>query len=405
MISRKTILSILPALLCHTVVAHAFEHPGVIVSKDDISFVKDKISNQAEPWLSSYNTMLANPLAALNYTPNAQWDSMACGGPDGEGLNSRCTHERSDARAAYTQALAWAYSGKEVYAENAIKIMNAWANQFTGHHSGQNQALQAAWAAAVWARAAEIIKYTYIKNGESAWGKSDADRFGNMLRERYIADINKQKTNCHFGNWQAVITEAKINTAVYLDDNTLFNEAIGRFKDYFPTYVYTYNDGALPVPIAGCYSHDRLDEFKGYWSIPKKDTPLLQGHAQETCRDIEHLAYGIAGFTNTAQTAYIQGIDLFQLEQDRFISMMEFNAPFDMKGDTLLKQQCGVATPVYGGLKGSMHIAYNHFSKDNEISMPNTKAWMSENGQIRPEGFFHYLWESLTHTRSPDSSK
>ncbi|HHQ4780915.1 TPA: alginate lyase family protein [Aeromonas veronii] len=387
------------SLLCAAHNVFAFEHPGVLLNKTDIEFVRQKVSNEVEPWFSSYKNMLASPLANRSYLPTAKWDSMACGGPDGEGIAQRCKIEREDARAAYTQALAWLYSGDNVYAENSINIMNAWSEQFTGHHTGQNQALQASWAAAVWARAAEIIKHTYIIDGSSKWNSDKIKKFEHMLRSRYIDDINGQKTDCHFGNWQAVITEAKLNSAVFLDDQKLFDESLERFHKYFPTYVYLYSDGGLPKPIAGCYSHDELDKFNSYWSITNKTTPLKQGHAQETCRDLEHLAYGVAGFVNTAQTAYVQGVDLYSQEKERFISVMEFNAALDMAGNRDLLNECGMNVPVLGGLKGTMHIAYNHISKINGVYLPNTEKWLFENGSQRPQGFFHYLWEELTHTK------
>lgn len=82
------------SLLCAAHNVFAFEHPGVLLEKTDIEFVRQKVSNEVEPWFSSYKSMLASPLANRSYLPTAKWDSMACGGPDGEGIAQRCKIER-----------------------------------------------------------------------------------------------------------------------------------------------------------------------------------------------------------------------------------------------------------------------------------------------------------------------
>ena len=387
------ISSLLHGLLCSHVYAQGFSHPGVLLNLKQLEFVKNKIVNNEEPWFSRFNVMKANSLSSVNYEPTADWNSMNCGGADKEGLGNRCIYERTDARAAYTQALMWFYSGNPIYANNAVKIMNAWSSNFNGNHGGQNQALQASWALSVWARAAEIIKYTYN------WPTSEVEAFKRLIN-KYLNDIDGQKTMCHFGNWQAVITEAKINSAVFLDDPELFNSAVARFRSYLPAYIYRETDGGLPVAIEGCKYNESDDELKKYWSIENKKSILKEGHAQETCRDLEHLAYGFAGYVNTAQTAYIQGVDLYSEGLDRMVSAMEFNTSFDHESSVLdIVRECGHYSPRLGGLRGTLSIAYNHYHNDNHVPMEMTEKWLATNQDSLPEGRFHYLWESLTHQR------
>ena len=77
-----------------------------------------------------------------------------------------------DARAAYTHALLWAYTGNQANANKAIEIMNAWSSTLTeikfdqprrpdnGSQIWANGKLQAGWGGSLFARAAEIIRYT-----------------------------------------------------------------------------------------------------------------------------------------------------------------------------------------------------------------------------------------------------
>lgn len=388
----RVVLYLVALLVCAQGFAKAFIHPGILLDKPQLDYVKHKINANKEPWLSRYLVMKNHALAALDHQPNAKWDGLNCGGSDGAGKNDRCRHEINDARAAYTQALLWYYSEDTRYAENAIQILNAWSNDFTGQHGGYNQALQAAWALAVWTRAAEIIRYSY------PWPKRQVVQFENMIRDRYLADIDEHNTDCYFGNWQAVITEAKISAAVFLEDSELFESAIIRYQTYFPLYFYLEKDGQLPFALNKCQYASKQARLKTYWNIQSKYTPLVSGHTQETCRDLEHTAYGIAGYVNTAQTAHIQQRDLFVQSQERFITALEFQASLDQP-DSQLDLVCGKSVERKGGLTGTLLIAYQHYTKAHNIAMPNVKFWMDHNIELRPEGYFHYLWESLTHQR------
>ena len=388
----RVVLYLLALLVCPQSFAKAFIHPGILLDKSQLDYVKHKIKANKEPWLSRYLVMKNHALAALDHQPNAKWDGLNCGGSDGAGKNDRCRHEINDARAAYTQALLWYYSEDTRYAENAIQILNAWSDDFTGQHGGYNQALQAAWALAVWTRAAEIIRYSY------PWPNRQVVQFENMIRDRYLADIDEYNTDCYFGNWQAVITEAKISAAVFLEDSELFESAIIRYQTYFPLYFYLEKDGQLPFALNKCQYAAKQARLKTYWNIQSKYTPLVSGHTQETCRDLEHTAYGIAGYVNTAQTAHIQQRDLFVQSQERFITALEFQASLDQP-DSQLDLVCGKSVERKGGLTGTLLIAYEHYSKNHNIAMPNVKFWMDHNIELRPEGYFHYLWESLTHQR------
>src|SRR5690606_15863865 len=57
-------------------------------------------------------------------------------------------------------------------------------------------------------------------------------------------------------------------------------------------------------------------------SSPVKDTGIRfqNGQAQESCRDLGHTAMGLGGIINTAETAWIQGDDLYGEEQERIIT-------------------------------------------------------------------------------------
>ena len=65
----------------------------------------------------------------------------------------------NDAISAYTHALLWAANRDSRHAEKAIEVMDAWSG-ILKKHNNSNAPLQAGWAASVWARAAEIVRFS-----------------------------------------------------------------------------------------------------------------------------------------------------------------------------------------------------------------------------------------------------
>src|ERR1700683_3946875 len=106
-----------------------FYHPGVLVNRPQLEFVKTKIAAGMQPWKSAFDAARSDPLGSLAYPPHP-WKSVTAGPYSRPDLGAK--DEQHDSEAAYTQALLWFYSGNPAYAENAIKIMNAWSAMFVG---------------------------------------------------------------------------------------------------------------------------------------------------------------------------------------------------------------------------------------------------------------------------------
>src|SRR6185369_16878952 len=104
--------------------AQAFRHPGVLVSKEQLDFVKAKIAAGEEPWKSAFAKLKSSSYASLSMTPKPR-ASVDCGAYSSP--NNGCSEELNDAWSAYTQALLWSYTGNKANADKAIQILNAWS--------------------------------------------------------------------------------------------------------------------------------------------------------------------------------------------------------------------------------------------------------------------------------------
>jgi hypothetical protein len=354
--------------------AGPFIHPGVQVDKAQLDFVKGKIAAHAEPWTAAFAAMKNSSFGSLKYKakPRADVECGAYSNPD-----HGCTDEKNDAIAAYTHALLWYFTGDRAHAGKAIEIMNAWSAVLV-KHTNSNAPLQAAWAASVFPRAAELIRHTY-----DGWAKHDVDAFGKMLSKVYMPLIDHGSDSN--GNWELSMIEASMGIAVFLDDRDAFNTAVKLWRKRVPAYVYLASDGATPVaPPQG---------NKNWVKFWYDQTKLVDGLSQETCRDLGHVQYGLAAMTNAAETATIQRVNLFAEQTQRLRATYEFHAKWLNK------------SPVPGWLCGGKlkevspdpmwEIGYNALANRLGQDLPETKRLIQK---IRPTKADHHMaWETLTH--------
>ncbi|WP_326605842.1 alginate lyase family protein [Streptomyces sp. NBC_01799] len=370
------------AMKAATVAAPAsFTHPGVLVSRPQLDFVRAKVQAGAQPWKSAYDQMLASKYASLTRTAKPR-AIVECGSYSNP--NYGCTDEREDAIAAYTLALAWYITQDSRYAQKSIEIMDAWSAVIQDH-TNSNAPLQTGWAGSSWPRAAEIIKYTY-----SSWPNSG--RFATMLRNVYLPKvINGSNSN---GNWELSMTEAAIGIAVFLEDRTAYDKAVTKFRGRVPAYIYITADGALPKTAPGS-GLDTRDEIIGYW---QGQSTFMDGLSQETCRDLTHTGYGISAISHIAETSRIQGQDLYPEIAERLRHALGLHAKYQL-GAAVPSTLCG------GTLKDNLgpitEVGFNALHNRMGIAMTNTQT-LTE--QQRPAGSNNLFvaWETLTHANNPN---
>ncbi|KAI4240368.1 MAG: hypothetical protein L6R40_005194 [Gallowayella cf. fulva] len=371
-----------------------FKHPGVLINKAQLEFIKAKVAAKAQPWYDAYNALLADSLASPTRSPTP-FETVACGSSSmnpGDG----CHEEREDALAAYANALAWYISGTRSYAAKAISYMNAWARKIKDH-TASNAPLQSGWSAASWARAAEIIRYS-----NAGWSYSDITAFEKMLRNIYLPKIIGGSPNN--GNWElgkytmipsllmhtaatkpfadvaffdAVMMEAAQGISVFLNDGSSYDKAMKRFFDRAPAFVYLTSDGSCPkaAPINGFTNCSQIENFWKQYSFPEN------GIAQETCRDFHHTGLGISSMSHVAETSKIQGTDLWTTDVGtRIRYALGFHSKFEL-GTPIPSWLCGGSVDLkYGKSDFAItEVGYNALSNRLGIAMTNTGNLTQQN--------------------------
>ena len=277
-----------------------FKHPGVLVGQTQLDVMRRQVNAGAQPWKSAYDRMRSSQYASLTRQakPRANVECGSRSNPD-----FGCSDERDDALAAYTDALMWYITRDARYAQKAIEVMDGWSGTIR-QHTDSNAPLQTGWAGASWSRAGELIRYTY----PGGWAQES--RFAGMLRTVYLpVVINGSGAN---GNWESIMTDAAIGIAVFLDDKASFDKAVALWRGRVPAYIYLTSDG--PTPKSPPTHPKSSASLTDYWFGQKT---YVDGLAQETCRDFGHTGWGLEGAIHVAETARIQGLDLYGEMRER----------------------------------------------------------------------------------------
>jgi len=362
--------------------AQAMVHPGVVVSGPQIAFVRDQVKAKREPFYSEYEKAVASEYAAKNYEPKGPpaGGVIECGShshPD-----NGCHAQDDDATAAYLQALLWNLSGDKRYAENAIRILNAYGRGLKAY-TNTNQKLQAAWSGELLPRAAELMRYS-----NAGWKAEDVAAFSKMLTQVILPEIKDGSPEN--GNWELSMIDAMMGIAVFTNDRPLLNHAEKMWKERVPSYFYDFElDGPHPGPAP-------RQQAKVNWFGTTDLNATVDGIAQETCRDLEHTTYSIAAATYAAETAHIQGDKLFEAEQNRLVATLEFHAHLLLKKDPVPPLVCGGEVKLSRGY--TFAVGYNEFHNRLGVAMPMTAAWLQQVEQ-KPEQVDPHMmvFEPLTH--------
>jgi len=386
-----------------------FVHPGLFSSMEELQFIKKKIAAGEEPWKSAFEQMQNTKFASLTYTPKPH--VTVSSGFLGKGAEAGGVADMStDCEAAYTQALMWIFTDNEQYAQNAVKILNAW--NILRSHAGPNWYLQASWSGAQFAEAADLVKATYPK-----WKPEDIAKFSDMLNKAFLPVLHNQMA---YGNREFSTIYAMMAIGVFNDDRGAFYEGLSHFVSYLPCYIYLKEDGPTPK-IANYWlsspSDDELakmdsglfPDVKQSWIYTDQTTltkeikhklgndqgglekptidrlwnaappeAYVDGICSETFRDLGHSEMSLSSIGHVCELARHQGIDLYTPNAKRITRFMELDA-FLRVGVPV--QPCFYRV-VPSGMGATWEVGYNYFHNCKGIDLPNTRIVLDK--VVRP---------------------
>ena len=120
-----------------------FVHPGLLHSREELEFIKQKIAAGKEPWKIAWDKLRASESALLDYKPRPRVEVVR--GPYNN-PNIGSSEFSNDSAAAYTHALQWCLTGNEAHARKAVEILNAWSATLKTVSGHDTKLLIAWWA-------------------------------------------------------------------------------------------------------------------------------------------------------------------------------------------------------------------------------------------------------------------
>nr|BFE88122.1 hypothetical protein GCM10020093_107230 [Planobispora longispora] len=241
----------------------------------------------------------------------------------------------------------------------------------------------------MWPRAGEIIRHAYGK-----WPAASANRFAGMLRNAYLPEITQGDKFANYnGNWELTMMDAAIGISVFLEDRTTYDWAMARFLRRVPAYIYLKSDGDVPEPPPGGRYKTKAQVIE-YWY---GQSTFVDGISQESCRDFTHTGYGIAAISHVAETARIQGHDIYPQVRERLRHALGFHARYQL-APSIPSWLCGGSIKLTVG--PVTEVGFNALHNRLGVHMPNTRI-LTE--QKRPAGTdkLFVAWETLTHADNP----
>jgi hypothetical protein len=276
--------------------SNRFVHPGLLHTADDFQRMRAKVTAKTSPWIDSWNKLIVNNHADKSRTP--QPVAVVYRGSDGVHAENVILLY-NDVHAAYACALGWQISGDTAYADEAVRLMNAWSSTLTGFGGSIDAFLASGLHGYQFANAAEIMR------SYPGWAAADFARFQAMMLNVFYPNnhqglVQSLAPITVYSSWQLCCMASILAIGVLCDDRAKFNEAI----DYFKTGL-----GNGGIAQAVYYIH-----------------PGYLGQTQESGRDQGHNTLSIALMTIICEMAWNQGVDLYGYDNNRVLAGAEYIA-------------------------------------------------------------------------------
>lgn len=335
--------------------AVTFKHPGMLLTASSLDYIKTQIASSSEPWNTTLIALKASTWASLNYQMQGP-TTLITRDPTiiaRDGINYKSIIE-NDSYAIFSQALMWKLTGNNAYADNAVKMLNAWSTTLKSITStGPDVYLCASFNGFIMANGAELVR------DYSGWQAADLQRCKDMFRNIWYPVIKGiEIPGGANGTWDSANAKAIMAFGIFLDDQSMFDAA----------YNYFY--------------HGSGDGTIEHYFLPS-------GQNQESGRTQSYSQLGLCNFEELCEMGYNQGKpDMWVAKDTVIMKAFEYNAKYNLGQDvpynTAFPEVYGkwvypaISTDSRGSYRPIFYMAYNQFHNRLGAAMPNTQRVLEQ---------------------------
>ncbi len=335
--------------------AQEFVHPGILHTSEALNRIKNRVSEQKEPWKSGYEIFSKDPRASFQYKTNGPYEFVSRTGTQTGEPNLHKKEFEDDCLASYYNAVQWVITGDKKYAAKSLEIMNGYSGKLKGIIN-RDKELMSPLCGFMIVNAAEIMRYT-----NAGWKKEEIARFEKMVREVFYPVIENFAPFAN-GNWDAACIKGMMSFAVFLNDRAMLEKAVN--------YFYK-GEG-----------NGRLT----YYVINSA------GQCQESGRDQSHTQFGLGCLAEACEVGYNQGFDMYGAEDNRLLAGYEYTAKYNLGFDVPFQEwldrtgkyhHLKIAAQDRGHWRGVYEIVLNHYQNRKKMNPFYTRMAAEK---VRPEG-------------------
>lgn len=364
-----------PSVTSSTVASAGFNHPGILNTETDFQRMREKVTQEEEPWSSGWEAMIGDSYSHLGRNPRPL-ETLRRGG-----AGQNFAQIFGDIWTAHASVIRWKVTGDAAYADQAVRFLNAWSYTLTGLAGDSSVALTGLYAYQL-ANIAEILK-TY-----DGWPEEDREQMADMLinvfypmNHYFLRDHNGSCISHYWANWDLANIASAMAIGIYTDREDLYQEGLD--------YLYEgMGNGALDHLLF--YRH-----------------PGNMGQYQESGRDQGHTTLGMALFGAIAKMAWNQGDDVFAYNNYQLLAISEYIAKSNLKEEVPFKpynncdnvNQTVVASGTHS--RPGWALIANHYENRVGIAAPWSRKMADQLAPEYRDGGDQLPWGTLTESLDP----
>ncbi|MBA4865320.1 putative Ig domain-containing protein [Streptomyces sp. PSKA54] len=211
-----------------TVSDQGFAHPGVGLTEPILENARQQIAAGAEPWTSGFEAMKRSAAAGENVrSSNAGSDpTKPASDAFNAGMKGRFV---ADGLKAYTQAVMYVLTRKEVHRKNAQDILRIWAQMDPAKYEYHTDShIYTGVPLFRMVSAAELLRYTSCGEDEAyPWTEADTQALTENLIVPSIETFMSSPD--HFMNQHSYPLMGSMAGAIFMDDTALYEEKVEWF--------------------------------------------------------------------------------------------------------------------------------------------------------------------------------